>query len=187
MARSDRRVQYTKQTIKDSLFELMTAMPFEQITVKALCEKADINRATFYSHYETMDSLLEEIELEKSNELFERLDGIMTDEDHLRSALVRVVRYLKQHSALREIFLNRSIAGKGLSHLLHTHQQHTIEFMVSAGHMAPIQAELIFTFIISGIKEVLKKWFDDGMKDEKQMIETMVKFILVGLNGFKEQ
>ena len=70
MAASDRRIRYTKQVIKDSLFALMQHTPVEKITVKELCAAADINRATFYAHYETMIALLEEIELEKSQELY---------------------------------------------------------------------------------------------------------------------
>ena len=47
MAASDRRIRYTKQAIKDSLFALMQETPVEKITVKELCAAADINRATF--------------------------------------------------------------------------------------------------------------------------------------------
>ena len=71
MASSDRRIRYTKQTIRDSLFELMKETPVEKITVKELCAAADINRATFYAHYDTLTTLLEEIEVEKSRELFD--------------------------------------------------------------------------------------------------------------------
>lgn len=42
MAGSDRRIRYTKQVLKDSLFELMQETPVEQITVKELCARADI-------------------------------------------------------------------------------------------------------------------------------------------------
>ena len=60
MASSDRRIRYTKQAIKDSLFELMQETPVEKITVKQLCAAADINRATFYAHYDTLTALLED-------------------------------------------------------------------------------------------------------------------------------
>lgn len=57
MVKNDRRVRYTKKVIKESLLELLKTTPFEQITVKALCQKAEINRATFYTHYETYSPL----------------------------------------------------------------------------------------------------------------------------------
>jgi len=38
--------------------KLMAKLSFEKITVKALAEEANINRKTFYLHYDTMDDLL---------------------------------------------------------------------------------------------------------------------------------
>ncbi len=49
--RDDRRTQYSKRVIKESLFELMQEKPINKITVKELCERADVNRSTFYAYY----------------------------------------------------------------------------------------------------------------------------------------
>jgi len=49
--KEDRRTRYSKMVIRDSLFELMQEKPIEKITVKELCEKADVNRSTFYAYY----------------------------------------------------------------------------------------------------------------------------------------
>ena len=49
--RDDRRTQYSKRVIRESLFELMQEKPIEKITVKELCERADVNRSTFYAYY----------------------------------------------------------------------------------------------------------------------------------------
>jgi AcrR family transcriptional regulator len=57
-----RKIRYTRKVLADSLVELMRDKPFTKITVKELCEKADINRATFYSHYRSQHDLLRQIE-----------------------------------------------------------------------------------------------------------------------------
>ena len=49
--RDDRRSRYSKRVIRDALFELMKEKDMSKITVKELCEKADVNRSTFYSYY----------------------------------------------------------------------------------------------------------------------------------------
>ncbi len=49
--RDDRRTQYSKRVIKESLFELMQEKPINKITVKELCDRADVNRSTFYAYY----------------------------------------------------------------------------------------------------------------------------------------
>ncbi|MDF2891174.1 MAG: transcriptional regulator, TetR family, partial [Clostridia bacterium] len=65
----DRRVKYTKMFLKESLVELMRKHPISKISVKMLCEAADINRSTFYAHYTDQYDLLKQLELEVIAEL----------------------------------------------------------------------------------------------------------------------
>lgn len=58
----DLRVERTKNSIKNAFIELRSKKPLEKITVKELSELAVINRATFYSHYEDIYDLSEQIE-----------------------------------------------------------------------------------------------------------------------------
>ncbi|GKU25194.1 hypothetical protein CFB3_33990 [Clostridium folliculivorans] len=57
----DPRVLRTRQLIKDSFRILLQKKGFDSITIKDIAEKAAINRATFYSHYEDKYALLEDI------------------------------------------------------------------------------------------------------------------------------
>jgi len=56
--KTDRRVKYRKMVLRESLTKLMQEKPISRITIKELCEDADINRATFYSHYNDQFDLL---------------------------------------------------------------------------------------------------------------------------------
>jgi len=58
----NRRVKYSKRLIQESLLELLQEKPLEKITVKELCEKADVNRGTFYRYYEDIFDLFHTIE-----------------------------------------------------------------------------------------------------------------------------
>ena len=39
---------------------LLEKKDYDYITIKEICEKAGVNRSTFYLHYETLDDLLKE-------------------------------------------------------------------------------------------------------------------------------
>ena len=54
----DRRQRKTREAIFSAFTELLAQKDFNQITVGEIIEKADIGRATFYSHFETKDFLL---------------------------------------------------------------------------------------------------------------------------------
>lgn len=184
MAKTDRRVRYTKQVIKDSLFDLMQHTPVEKITVKELCAAADINRATFYAHYETMIALLEEIELEKSQELFDTLRTLWVGENYFSDVLDGVLKYLKEHPVMRDIFLNAKVAGNGLALLLQGNESDSVAQWTKSGNVTRQQAKWIYLFVVSGIKEVLRQWFADGMKEEELLKKTLMGIIENGLRGF---
>ena len=56
-----RRIQMTKALIRSALVELMEEKPFERITIKELCERADVNRTTFYLHYSDQRSVFNDV------------------------------------------------------------------------------------------------------------------------------
>ena len=57
----DRRQRKTRESILSAFVALLAEKKFNQITVGEIIERADIGRATFYSHFETKDSLLKEL------------------------------------------------------------------------------------------------------------------------------
>ena len=62
--KTDARVKYTRMVLKKALLELLEHKPVNKITVKEVCERAGLNRATFYAHYTDCFDLLESIEEE---------------------------------------------------------------------------------------------------------------------------
>jgi AcrR family transcriptional regulator len=60
----DRKTRYTRKVLRDSLVELMMNKPITKITIKELCENADINRTTFYAHYRDQYDILQQVEEE---------------------------------------------------------------------------------------------------------------------------
>ena len=65
----DLRVKRTKTNIINAFLRLCAKKPPERITVKELADLAEINKATFYLHYKDIYDLLETLE----NDLFERV------------------------------------------------------------------------------------------------------------------
>ncbi|PEA56799.1 TetR family transcriptional regulator [Bacillus pseudomycoides] len=56
---NDPRVKRTRQAIRDALISLIHEKSFDSITVQDIAEKAPVNRATFYSHYNDKYDLLD--------------------------------------------------------------------------------------------------------------------------------
>lgn len=60
MNKQESKYQYTASLMDEALLLLLEQKEFDAITVKEVCQKAGVNRSTFYLHYETMSDLLEE-------------------------------------------------------------------------------------------------------------------------------
>ena len=56
--RYDRRVERTRNAIITAFKEMIVEKEFKEITIKELAERANINRKTFYLHYESMEEIL---------------------------------------------------------------------------------------------------------------------------------
>lgn len=57
----DPRVLRTRQLIREAFRELLQNKGFDAITIKDIAQRATLNRATFYTHYEDKYALMEEI------------------------------------------------------------------------------------------------------------------------------
>ena len=60
--KKDRRIQYTRNVLGQTLVQLLHSKPIEKISITEICKLADINRATFYLHYHSPYELLSEIQ-----------------------------------------------------------------------------------------------------------------------------
>lgn len=60
MNKSESKYFHTAIRFNKALLSLLENKPFEYITISEICEKAEVNRSTFYLHYENTCDLLKE-------------------------------------------------------------------------------------------------------------------------------
>lgn len=60
--KTDRRVRRTRELLTKALIALLQEKSLHEITVKELCDTADINRGTFYLHYNDINDMVEKLE-----------------------------------------------------------------------------------------------------------------------------
>ncbi len=80
--KTDLRIVKTHKSLYQALIELLKEMEYEEIKVSDLCNKAMVNRSTFYSHfndkYDLFDSFLKDLKQSLTNELdeYKKIDNI---------------------------------------------------------------------------------------------------------------
>lgn len=73
MNEQDVRVIKSKKAIRDALFSILASKPINKITIKEISETAGINRKTFYTHYDSIEDIITEME----NELVVSIDSYL--------------------------------------------------------------------------------------------------------------
>lgn len=157
----DRRVRYTKRQLSEGLIELMSTKPLYKISIKEICDKADINRSTFYSHYETQYELYDEIVRETLADIKSIVDtypkkrSTVDDMNLFRN----VLSYVENN---RELFLvllsdkGNLTVGETLSDLM---SELTTVDETESEELA-VMRTYTGLFISSGVASILWKWLN---------------------------
>ena len=93
-----RRVRMTKMLLKNALIDIMKIKSIHLVSIKEICEEADVNRSTFYRHYNTQYDLYDEIIEDIANDI----GGIYSDDFTTLEFLTKVLEYIESK---RETFL----------------------------------------------------------------------------------
>ena len=180
------RVVKTIESIKAAFEELICEKDYEKITVKELCDRARINKKTFYHYYETLDFLLAELQTELSSSYLERIKDFSLPED-----LDKVNREFFLYSAEQGLAYEK-IPCSGTYHSI---RDDMVESVNDAGwgkfvkfqKLSDFEKKLLMTFINNAVLNTYRHWVEDGKKIPlDEVISVTNRLVLGGVNKFFE-
>lgn len=96
----------TESTLKAALLHLLHEKPMEKITVKELCEKSNIYRSTFYSHYKSPEELLRSIENDVLEELKKHIwNSTNTTPKNVQAHAIEFLEYIRENDYTLRVLL----------------------------------------------------------------------------------
>lgn len=177
----DRRVKYTRALLKEALIELLQEQHISKISVKALCEKADINRSTFYTHYGNQFSLLHQIQNEVKKNLQHFLEKQLDDRMPITEQnLIGILEYAKKNKALFTVLLSENCDQAFQQDLMELVELIPFQYEIPAH-----KKEYILSFALTGCIAVFHKWLQKGTQESPQEMSTLIlQIIYRGLLSF---
>lgn len=183
----DKRVIKTKKAIINAFMSLMVENHISSITVKAISEKADINRKTFYSHYPNVYAILDEIEDEMIKKLMEFIDqadleGILYN-PYVIFEKMTVMIYEDQE------FFGNLLASSSNSHLIEkvdsVIRERLLKEVRKTECVKPEIMSIMVDFVSAGSLAVYKQWFaaENSMPLE-ELTEIVGRISFEGMNSF---
>ena len=87
--KEDRRIAMTKRLLKAALIELLKEQDIYHISIRELCERADVNRTTFYKYYGSQFDLLTDMEKDMLDFIAKAIERHETEPEKIITAACR--------------------------------------------------------------------------------------------------
>ncbi len=185
--KSESKYFHTAAKMDEAFLELLDEKDFEYITVKEICERAGVNRSTFYLHYETVADLLNEsveymnrrfqayFSEENALQMIEIIPTVNKEELYLITPryLTPYLCYVKDHKRFFRTVLKKADV-LGSQHKMKLLMEYVCDPIMERYHVAKEKRHFIISFFIEGMMGVIKKWIETDCKDSVEFISEII-------------
>lgn len=182
----DRRIAKTKKAIYRAFAQLLSEKNINDITIKDIADRADINRKTFYNYYDGIYELTSEIE-NKIIDSFEKVirehnvNELLHNPNKMFDELVKIINSdfdFYQH--LISVESNSNLVSKLFISLKSRAKEVISEYSV----LDEATLDIVLDFVISGMFTVFQRWFNSS---NEHSLDDMAKIVATlsynGING----
>lgn len=186
--KQDRRTIYTINVIKDSFLNLIQKTSYSKITIKKICQTADISRSTFYLHFNSintvLNSVLDDAIMTTSPDYFKINDfsiDYLKENESLIPACQRVGSNVKYRKLLLDPDSTEYIVGRIMVH----ERDRVVPAIQKKTGLSKTDAETLFLYTLHGSFAVNRanhfrkndQWYHD--------VQLLNKFTLSGYQALK--
>lgn len=181
MSKENQRVVISKRLLKEGVLRILKKKHVDNITVSELCQESEINRTTFYRHYQTPHDVLLEIELDFVNEFYEA-SAIQKDVKSMKNFAVRICNFIYENKDTVKLFIQNNTAND----LTHIFQNFSDGFLASRKILYKEKTidsdtlRLMTTFFAYGLYSLVCQWI---IEDIPKTPEEIAELILCSLNS----
>lgn len=187
-AKNNQRTRLSKLLFKSAVMDLLKEKgSVDKISVRELCERAELNRSTFYAHYNEPKDLLEELENELLQSTENHLKMIRAENDlGAHKYILSFLKYIKDNDKQFRTLLIDSADPNFRTRFM---QQSIIMFVENLNITLPKEIEqYVFSYILNGSTGIILQWIrSDYSVDENTVSELLFsinKSALINLCNF---
>ena len=158
----DVRIVKSKESLMSALIGLMGKKKLEELTISEICQEADVNRNTFYSHYSSVRELFEEMNGKYMEALFASAKVFDEPNDSTIKNLVNVLDKMKEKGDLTKIIFSESNSIKHLNTLLQILFPTSI---IDNLKIENLSLEECHAFLIGGITSLILRWIENDFQE----------------------
>lgn len=173
----NQRVRLSKKLLKDSLIRLLYGTSIHKISVREICEGAQINRTTFYKYYGSQYDLLEDIE----NDVLTQISGCLNAEnggDNNRW-LIKILSFIHDNIDLCRILLNNNVDPAFPEKLIGLPSIRQLISQQLPDKYSEDELAYIFDFVINGGFSLIRKWINKENRETPEEIAALLNITII--------
>ena len=169
----NQRIMLTKKLLKDSLTDILQTQSIYHVSVRELCERAGINRSTFYKYYGSPFELLEEMEAD----LLEATEHFLSQQEGLTDSTVleQILKYLEEDLDFVRLLINSNVDPAFANKLF---SLTPIQSMMKEAFESVLEAdqyEYVTNYVVHGAFQVVCMWVN---KANRESPKWMAQFLI---------
>ncbi len=172
----DRRVQRTRQLLREALVALILKKGYAAVTVQDVLDQANVGRSTFYAHYCDKEELLLS-GFETLQAQFERhLTGRAVNAESPWNLSLLLFQHAQSERRLYQAMLGKQGGSIVLTHI------HSYLFTVVRDHLKPrmstkqnerVPVDVLAYYLVSSFMALLTWWLDNDLPYPAERINDM--------------
>ena len=186
MEKENRRVKMTKMLLNESFLKFLAEKSLPRITVKEICEEADVNRSTYYAYYTDPYDQLRKLEAELMVDMSIYVNGIMREDpkdgQRFYQNLKGMLDYIYSKKHIFQVLLKNGDANMQTNMILFSAEQ---VFQLNLQESAQdIESEKLqkYIFVSTGSYGIIYHWL---MRDTSESTEDLAKRITSFTEDFR--
>ena len=188
--KSESKYYNTASLMDEALILLLEKKEYSFITVKEICEKAGVNRSTFYLHYETMNDLLSETIEYVGNKINKKFSNKVINKQVIKDSgledlllitpeyLLPYLEFLKENKVIYKIAYSQPNVFKEQYIVNHLHKN-IFEPILNRFLVPKNEQKYMMSFYLSGMGALMIEWIKNDCKED---IQTIINILLKCFN-----
>jgi AcrR family transcriptional regulator len=168
----DRRVRKTRRTLHEALITLILERGWDAVSVRDVCEKADVGRSTFYVHFADKENLL----LSGFDELHHAMEQVRTSAHVPFGFLGPLAAHAADNARLMQALLGRQ-SGQRVQWRFRDVLASLVEAELELLKVPKARRSMKTHFIAGGAAELLMSWLDHPQGVDAERLATELRHL----------
>lgn len=165
----DRRVVKSKRDMKDAMISLMQKKDFKEISISDIVRNADLNRGTFYKHYQYKEDLLTEIMDEVITDLTESFrepykDIEVFEFNSLTTSAIKVFDHVHKYANFYSLMIQTNTLANFQHKFCHILKELALNDLIDDLPNPKTNRELHASYQAYAILGLIIEWITGGFK-----------------------